>query len=355
PSVLSGSLGSLELPIRGNLLAFAHAEIGWLGLVAAGAGLALAWLVPRARPLTLALTLLLVVDSLAIFWGAEVGPDRYASAPLVVIASASALAGVGMQAAVRAVARAQVPFAQATASMIVILELTFPAVAFDEASLRANDRKNTLGSHWDEEALADLPEQSIVLVSDPRVMRHLLAGEALHTMRSDLVILTLQDIGGRATLNALAAEPKLAPVIRDVALTGQVTEFSLASLASTRPLFVQYDPRWDKSLTRHLVPGGVFDKLEPEPHGVTDRKKALEAFLPLRTKLARDVASPRDVEMTAITASLMHARLDALVAIDERETLPRAIDDLRAFAPDDPIANRLVFKLVASRLSGHPN
>ena len=78
---------------------------------------------------------------------------------------------------------------------------------------------------------------------------------------------------------------------------------------------------------------------------------------PLRVKLAREVASPRDVEMTAISASLMHSRLDALMAIDERETQPqpRAVEDLRAFAPDDPIANRLAFKLIASRIAGRAN
>jgi len=355
PSLTSGWLGTLDLPQPENLAAFAHSELGWLGLATAGVGLTLAALVPRARPLAVALAVLTLINGAAILLGAPAGPDRYAASPLAVIAAMNLLAAVGMQAAVRAVARANVPLAQASAAMVVVLELTFPAVALDEASLRATDRKNKLGSHWDEIALANLPERSIMLVSDPRVLRHLIADQAMHTMRGDLVIVTLHDIGGSSTLRALAAEPKLAPVIRDVALTGAATEFSLASLAGARPLFVQYDSKWDKSLTRHLVPGGVFDKFEPEPHGVTDRKKALEAFLPLRVKLAREVASPRDVEMTAISASLMHSRLDALMAIDERETQPRAVEDLRAFAPDDPIANRLAFKLIASRIAGRAN
>ena len=353
PTFWSGALGTLDLPQRGNLAVFAHTEIGWVGLVATVAGLALAWLVPRARPMAAGLAVLTLVSSLAIFLGAPIGPDRYAASPLVVIAGASLLAAVAMQAAVRAVARAKVPFAPASAAMIVVLELTFPAIALDDASLRANDRKNKLGSYWDEIALADLPEHSIILISDPSVMRHLDAARATGTLRSDLLVVTLNNVGGRTTLRALAAEPKLAPIVRDVALTGQVAEFSLAALAGERPLFAQYDSRWDRSLTRHLVPQGIFDRFEPEPHGVTDRKKGLDAFLPLRQKLAHDLASPRDRVMTSITATLMRSRLDALTAIDERETLPRAVDDLRAFAPDDPIANRLVLKLVASRLSGH--
>jgi hypothetical protein len=355
PFFSSGALGTLDVPVHQNVLNFAHTEIGWMGLGATVAGFALAWLVPRARPIAAGLALLTLVTSAAIFFGAPSGPDRYAAAPLVVIAGSNLLAAVAMQAAVRAVARAKVPLSQASAAMIVVLELTFPAIALDDASLRANDRKNKLGSYWDEIALADLPDHAIILVSDPIVMRHLDATRATGFLRDDLLIVTLQSVGGRTTLRALAAEPKLAPVVRDVALTGQVAEFSLATLAASRPLFVQYDSRWDRSLTRHLVPEGLFDRFEPEPHGVTDRRKALDAFLPLRQKLAKDLASPRDRAMTSITASLMRSRLDALIAIDERETLPRAIDDLRAFAPDDPIANRLVFKLVASRLTGHLN
>ncbi|MEO7110349.1 MAG: hypothetical protein ABI183_07940 [Polyangiaceae bacterium] len=351
PFFSSGALGTLDVPSRQSVLSFAHTEIGWVGLGATVAGLALAGLVPRARPVAAGLALLTLMTSAAIFLGAPSGPDRYAAAPLVAIAGSSLLAAVAMQAAVRAVARANVPFAQASAAMIVVLELTFPAIALDDASLRANDRKNKLGSYWDEIALADLPAHSIILISDPVVMRHLDATRATGFLRDDLLMVTLQSVGGRTTLRALAAEPKLAPVVRDVALTGQVAEFSLATLAAARPLFVQYDARWDRSLTRHLVPEGIFDRFEPEPHGVTDRRKALEAFLPLRQRLAKALASPRDRAMTNITASLMRSRLDALIAIDERETLPRAIDDLRAFAPDDPIANRLVFKLVASRLN----
>jgi hypothetical protein len=353
PLFSSGMLGTLDLTTHQNLLNFAHAEIGWLGLAATACGLALAGLVPRARPLAVGLAILTMVSSVAIFLGAPIGPDRYSAAALVVIAGSNLLAAVAMQAAVRAVARANVPFAQASAAMIVVLELTFPAIALDDASLRAIDRKNKLGSYWDEEALANLPEHSIVLISDASVMRHLDAARATGTLRSDLLVMTLNSVGGRTTLRALAAEPKLAPVVRDVALTGQVAEFSLATLAASRPLFAQYDSRWDRSLTRHLVPEGIFDRFEPEPHGVTDRRKGLDAFLPLRQKLAHDLSLPRDKEMTSITAALVRSRLDALTAIDEREILPHAIDDLRAFAPDDPIANRLVFKLVASRLTGH--
>jgi hypothetical protein len=355
PSFSSGMLGTLDVPAPQNLLTFGHAEIGWIGLGAMVCGLALAWLVPRARPMATGLALLTVGASTAIHFGAPIGPDRYAAAALVVIAGAISLAAVAMQAAVRAVARANVPFAQASATMIVVLELTFPAVALDDASLRANDRKNKLGSHWDEEALADLPEHSIVFVSDSNVMRHLDAARATGSLRDDLLVVTLNSVGGRTTLRALAAEPKLAPVVRDVALTGQIAEFSLASLAAERPVFAQYDSRWDRSLTRHLVPEGLFDRFEPEPHGVTDRRKGLDAFLPLRQKLARDLSLPRDKEMTSITAAILRSRLDALTSIDERENLPHAIDDLRVFAPNDPVANRLVFKLVASRLTGKAN
>ncbi len=348
PSWKTGWLGAVDATTRGDLVSFAHTELGWVALGAMAAGVALAALVPKARSTTAGLVLLLVLAAGSIALGAPAGPDRFAGAPLVATAAAYALAAVGMQAAVRSVARANVPFAQASAAMIVVLELTFPAIALDESSLHATERKNRLGARWDDEALGPLPEHAILVISNDRVMRHLTASQAARTLRSDLVVLSLGDIGSPATLRALTEEPLLAPLVRDVALTGNVTEYALASLSEVRPLFVMHDPKWDKSLTRHLVPAGVLDSFEPEPHGRTDRQRALEAFLPLRQKLEKELALPRDPEMTAITAALMHARLEGLVAIGERETLPRAIDDVRAFAPGDALASSLVMKLVMS-------
>lgn len=354
PSWTSGFLGTGEGPSRGDLVGFAHAELGWVALFAAAAGVVLAVIVPRARPTAMAMVAMTLVLAAAVLVGAPAGPDRYVATSLGFVAAAFVLAAVGMQAAVRAVARANVPFAQASAAMIVVLELTFPAIAMDESSLRAIDRKNRLGARWDDEALAGLPSGALVVPFDARVTLHLLAARAAETLRPDLTVLGFADVGGPAMLSALANDPKLAPVVRDLALTGAATELSLATLADARPLYVQYDPRWDKSLARHLVPGGVFDVFLPEPHGMTDRKRALDAFLPLRQKLEKDVATPRDPETTAITASLLRSRLDALAAIDEKEVLPRAIDDVRAFAPEDPTANRLVVKLVAARVAGSP-
>lgn len=344
-----GWLGTTQPTTRGDLAAFAHTELGWVALFAAGVGLVLAAMVPKARALAAAVLATMLPLALAVFLGAPAGPDRYAAASLALVAAANVLAAVGMQAAVRAVARANVPFAQASAAMIVVLELTFAAVSFDESSLAAIDRKNRLGAHWDADALDAVPDHAILFVADPRIMLHLAAARAAGTLRADLTMLSLSDIAGPAMLDALAKDPNLAPIVRDVALTGSASELSLATLASSRPVLVQYDSKWDKSLTRHLVPAGFFDVFMPEPHGVTDRKRALDAFLPLREKIEKEVSVPRDPEMTAVSASLMRARLDALVAIDERDLLPRAIDDVRAFAPDDPVANRLVLKLVAAR------
>jgi hypothetical protein len=134
-----------------------------------------------------------------------------------------------------------------------------------------------------------------------------------------------------------------------MALVSAPDEHSLSSLAATRPVVMPFEPRWDRTLARHLVPVGLFARFASEPRGTSDRKKALEAFAPSREALARAITSPRDPELLATTATLLRARALGLAASGDRELTARALDDLRPFSPADPIAAELVKRLLAAR------
>jgi hypothetical protein len=91
------------------------------------------------------------------------------------------------------------------------------------------------------------------------------------------------------------------------------------------------------------------ERYAPEPHGPTDRSKALEAFAPAKASLVRVSVARPDPVLAAATATLLRIRAVAMAATGDRESLSRALDDLRPFAPNDEIADTLVRRLVTSK------
>jgi hypothetical protein len=187
------------------------------------------------------------------------------------------------------------------------------------------------------------------MVSHREVLRRVAAARAVAEMRPDVVVVPAFDLRTRLGDRALRAEPKLAPLYRDVALGSAPEELSFAQLADQRPVLASFEPRWDRSLARHLVPLGLTSRFEAEPRGPTDRRKAFEAFTPLKERLVRVCVASEDAELASATAALLRARAIGMAATGDREVLSRALDDLRPFAPDDPTASALVRRMVTSK------
>lgn len=334
---------------RTSVSAFATAEIGSLILLTAGAGLALAALVPAARRQLASLASVIAVGLLAVRLGAPSGPAHVSAVVLAACAAVHALAAVALAAAVVAISRAPVPFAHASAALVVVLELVLPVRAADETLGRRAARAPHASAVWNEAAWGALPPAAVLIVSERAIMRRIAAARATGQMRPDILVVPTFAFPSRVTNRALRAEPKLAPLYRDVALGSTPEELSLATLATERPLLASFDPRWDKNLARHFVPVGLTTRFEPEPLGVSDRRKALEAFTPDKDRLVRVAVAKKDAVLASSTASLLRARAIGMAACGEREVLSRALDDLRPFAPEDPVANTLVRRIVTSK------
>jgi hypothetical protein len=315
----------------GTALAFARAQIGPVLGAAAAAGAALAVLIPPARRIAASLGLLVVLGAASAGLGSPLGPTRFGAPPLVALASACLLAGVALQALVRAVASARVPFARASAAMVVLLEAVIPVEAADDAIASgglAHARATRAVEAWDGAAWAGLPPRSIVLVADPRVALRARAARAQGAIRADVAWV---DLAARpASLSrTFALDPALLPLWRDLALTGVPGESSLSSLATTRPLFMAYDPRWGSPTGRHFVPWRLFDRFEPEPHGSSDRRRALDEFASVRDALAAHIGA--DPDLRDVSARLLRARVAVLSAVGDRALADRAAEDLAAF------------------------
>jgi hypothetical protein len=353
-----------DVGIATSLLAVVGAAVGVFSL--------------RARPAAASLAALALAGGLAMLLGSPAGSTRYGAPVLAGVGAVYALAGVTMQALVVAVSEAKVPFARASAAMILVLEAALPARAADDSSARAEDRvRGTPASEaWDDAAWGDLPAGVVVLVRDPKVELRLYSARGSGELRADLAIVPMFDLGGHGAMRELARDPKLSPIWRDAALLGIQEEWSLSSLAQERPLVAAYDPAWDRALARHLVPVGLLARFEPEPRGGSDRRRALELFSPSdgplpvpvdprrgqrpeantvvgpilpseRERLAKAIEA--DPELLALTTSLLRARAIALAAASERDVVAHAIDDLRPFSPRDRVAAELVRRMATSR------
>lgn len=346
--LLASPLGEHGASGTAGPLLFLRDEVGWLSLALALVGAVVALTLPRARPAALASMAIVLLGAAALALGVPAGDTRYGAPVLGAIGALGVLAGVAMQSGVRAVATARVPFAQASAVMIVVLEATFPVRAADEAEARTAPLSRGIAAAWDDVAWGPLPAGALVMVGDPRLLTRLVASRASGALRGDLAVVPTWELDGPLATRELVREPKLSAFWRDMALLSAPDEWSLSSLAASRPLVMQYEPRWDRALSRHLVPVGLLARYEAEPRGMSDRRHAIEELAPMRALLVKDVVNVRDPELASLTASLLRGRALALAASGDRELVAHAIDDLRAFAPGDPVGAELVRRMVSS-------
>jgi hypothetical protein len=325
---------------------FLRAELGVvLGALAVG-GAVLAALVPRARALGAALLAVVVVGFASGWAGAPLGPTRFGAPVLAATGAACAFAGVAMQAIVRAIADAKLPLARASAAMVLVLELAIPVDSADEALLRTLPRASGAAALWDDLAWGELPARTVVLVTDARLGRRAAAAQATGALRGDLAVIPARTRGAAAS-RVLSRDAALVPLWRDLELAGSPSEASLSSLASVRPLAMAFEPRWGRALGRHLVPVALLDRFEPEPRGASDRKRALDVFAPKRERLAR--AAKQDPELAEASAYLLRARALDVASSGDRDLVGRAVDDLHAFAPDDPVGTAIVARVVLGK------
>ena len=337
--------GAFEVGGLVSPYAFASSELGLVLLAVGIAGIALSFTRPAAVPL-----ILVVLAGIAgLFVHAPDGPNRYAPAILAGTLAFYILMAVALATIVLAIARARVPFAEASAALVVLLELVLPVRAADDAFARTHARAAHAAAIWNDVAWGTAAPAGIVLIHDRATMGRIASAQAAGDFRADLVIVPAYDVQGRAGERALLDEPKLASLYRDMALDVPPEELSLTQLDAARPVYANFDPKWDRALARHVIPLGLTARFEPEPRGASDRMRALEAFASTKDRLVAIAIAKKDPELAAATTRLLRQRAVGMAATGEREVLAKALEDLRAFTPDDPIGTLLVRRLVTTK------
>jgi hypothetical protein len=343
-ALADGWSGERGVSSYGSPLAFLRSELGGLTIALSLAGAALSALVVRARPIAFALIVVAMAGLASAALGSPLGPTRYGGPVLAAFAAASGLAGVAVQAVVRRISSARIPFARASASMVLLLALARPVDVADDSVARS--RSGDACAAWDDVAWGGLAPLTVVLLAHPRLYARARAAHARGALRDDLIVVPAYAHGALAR-RALAADASLVPLWRDLELVGSPGEGSLSGLSGVHPVAMAYEPDWGRVLSRHLVPAALFDKFEVEPRGASDRRYALDAFVPRRDRLLRMLA--RDPELSSDTAYLLRARALVVALSGDRDLVGRAVEDVRAFAPDDRVAVKILERAALPR------
>jgi hypothetical protein len=267
---------------------------------------------------------------------------------LVAIAAASALA---VQAIATYVRRARLPFAEPASALLVVFHFTLAFVAVEDSAHAADRREQVAADSWTDEALAALPPSSLLLVRSEALAYRLWAAQIARGARTDLVVIPepLLERGNVAQL-LLRREPALASLVREMALTGEPSEYSLSTLSDARPLFVEIDPRWSKRLRAHLGPRPFFPRFSPHPLGRSDRAESLkeggdgwERALTVATK-----PGARDAATLAVMQAELRDRTQLLVEAGDREAALRTVQSLLAIDAQDAFAATFVARLTVA-------
>ncbi len=268
---------------------------------------------------------------------------------LIAIAGASALA---VQAIATYLRRARVPFAEPASALLVVFHFTLAFVAAEDSAYAADRREQVAADCWTDEALDVLPPSSLVLVRSEALAYRLWAAQIARGARTDLVIIPepLLERGNVASL-LLRQEPALAPLVREMALSGAPTEFSLSTLSDARPLFVEMDSRWSKRLRDHLAPRAFFPQFSAHPLGRSDRAQTMKQGAEGWQRALTVATQPgqRDPATLAVMQSELRDRATLLVDANDQEAAELAVQSLVTIDPADPVALTLKARLTALR------
>jgi hypothetical protein len=319
----------------------------WCGLSVAGVGFGL--VDPRARRLMLPLAAFVLLD--ASVGSVDLDPSRHdphGAVRLLGIAALAAGGALAVRVALRWLERARIPFARAASTLIVVYGCALVFVSIEE-SARANlARELGAADAVSDEILSSLPPAAVLLGRSEPVVLRLLAARYSRGSRPDVLVVSMPlfESSSRAA-ELLAREDGLLPLVRDLLLSGEPSEFALSALADARPLYVEPDVHWDPRLFGHLVPRPFFSEFAAHPLGRSDRRLGLEQAA---NPLSRVTAALRDTQdgdpgtRVVLVNQLAHRAL-VFSALGEREAARDAVRELLRLDPEAPIGQRLQARL----------
>jgi hypothetical protein len=238
------------------------------------------------------------------------------------VAALALLSAFGVYEVVGRILCAGFPMARATGVLVVVFHLTLVALTSEEAGFATDRSEQFAAEVWADEALGLLEPRSAILVRSPAVAWRLWAARITRGERPDVVVIPIPLLDrGRVAGSLIATDRALEPLLRDFALTGQPSEFSLSRVADVRVLHVEFDPAWSRRLVSHLRIDGLWLEYAPQPLGSSDRRQSsAAAAAPMRRVLAAIAgAAVPDAPTAAVVAPTLRADANVLDTLGERD------------------------------------
>ncbi|HEX3774279.1 MAG TPA: hypothetical protein VHV51_07430, partial [Polyangiaceae bacterium] len=330
---------------RSTALASWLADVGAISFALALGGLALGLMRKATRGSIIPLFALVLADlAIPVNRAPVLTPDAFAALRLLAIAAFAVSAALAVQASAVGLEKARIPFAKTASVLLVVFDFTLVFVGAEDSAYAAERRGQTAAQVWTDQALANVPAGGMLLLRSEAIAWRLLAARVVRGERPDLLLVPMPLLErGNVRARLLGAEPALAPLIREVALSGKPSEYALSSLADARPLYVEFDPSFDHAELEHLIPEPFFMRFAPEPLGRSDRVAGLsEGLDEFRDVIVETRAGGSDDTATR-SVLLAETRGQALVAaaLGDRKNVDVALAALAELDPKDRLARDL--------------
>jgi hypothetical protein len=278
------------------------------------------------RPVTLGWIAVLAMASI---FGVPENPLRESpTLSLRILAFAACVLFATLTAQTLALALLKVRVSYLGASVIVVATLyaALVAVHADDADYAAESRTFRGNGVFTEEALWTLPRRSLLMLRRRELAYRAWASRLSEGMRPDILVVTPERLQRNPDANRLlAAEPAMAPLVREMVIRGRPTEYALSQLADARPLFVELDPSWDSRLREHIGARGLWSEFHSQTLGRSDRYAVMTAT---RASVDRVV----DVCKSTVPADLATLRVVA-VHLKEQATVFAVFGDRAGLFP----------------------
>jgi hypothetical protein len=336
---------------RTTALASWLADVGVLSFGLAASGLVIGLLRKRTRGSLLPLFAFVLGDlAIPVNRSPVLSPDAFGALRLLALAALAVSAALAVQTSAVALTRARIPFAEPASVLLVVFDFTLVFVSAEDSAFAADRRGEPAAQVWTDEALQSLPPGGLLLLRSEAVAWRLLAARIVRGQRPDLVVVPMPLLErGNVRARLLAAEPALAPLVREVALSGRPSEYALSTLADARPLFVEFDPELDHAQLEHLIPEPFFMRFAPEPLGRSDRvaglQEGLDEFREVIAETEHD--GMRDAATRSVLLAETHGQALVAAALNDRKNIDAALAAVRELDPDDALAKDLTAELKA--------
>ncbi|HKO47876.1 MAG TPA: hypothetical protein VJV79_09140 [Polyangiaceae bacterium] len=337
--------------VRTTALSAWLSDVGVISFGLAIAGLIVGTLRQSIRASMVPLVALVLGDlAIPVSRVAVLTPDAFGSLRLLAIATLAVCAALAVQTSAVALTRARIPFAKPASVLLVVFDFTLIFVGAEDSAFAADRRGETGADVWTDRALASVPPDGLLLLRSEAVAWRLLAARIVRGQRPDIVVVPMPLLErGNVRARLLRAEPALAPLIREVALSGRPSEYALSSLADARPLFVEFDSSFDRAQLEHLVPQAFFMRFAPQPLGRSDRIAGLlQGASEFRSVVAEtEHGGRRDVATRSVLMAETRGQALVAAALNDRQNLDSILATAHSLDPEDALAREIARQLKA--------